>query len=129
MLAAMHTPYDSLLRRLRLSRRAWLLVAVAMLIKLATATACLLDGPGLAIAPAGEADGIHLVMAQASPAGDEACVLDEAGGCHCACAHAVTLPAAAFDLATVALLPTYAARAPLTPSLRVAASPLRPPIA
>jgi len=120
----------NLFHRMRVSRRAWLLVALALLVKLATATACLLDGPSFASAPADRGDATQLVLATPGDMpGDDACALGEGGGCHCACAHAMALPAAAFAVGSFTLLPAYVSQPPVTPSPRDAIAPLRPPIA
>ena len=83
-----------LLTRLRRHRGLWVLVMAVLLIKLVSASICVADG--------GERDGfsgrasvaaamtIH-ATAQA-PSSDGACLLGEGGSCHCACAHAATLP-------------------------------------
>lgn len=126
----MSVPSANLFQRMRVSRRAWLLVALALLVKLATATACLLDGPSFASAPADRGDATHLVLATSADAAAEApCALDEAGGCHCACAHAMALPTATFAVGSITILPSYIPQPPVAPSPRTAVSPLRPPIA
>jgi len=128
----MHAPTTRLFQRLRLHRGAWMLVVFAMLIKFAASTACLLDGPRIFVD--GDQSGAttetqSLVATSADSQDDESCLLGEPGGCHCACAHAVTMPAASFDTVASALLPSIHAHAPVAPSMRPMASPLRPPIA
>jgi len=128
----MHAPTARLFQRLRLHRGAWMLVVFAMLIKVAASTACLLDGPRTVVAGAQAGTAIEAQFIAATTADsqdDEFCQLGEPGGCHCACAHAVTMPAASFDTVASALLPSIHAHAPVAPSMRPMASPLRPPIA
>ncbi|HEY4090474.1 MAG TPA: hypothetical protein VGN46_03090 [Luteibacter sp.] len=109
-----------------------MLVALAMLIKFAASTACLLDDPGnfVGTSHAGATSEAAWAAAVTNDSqGDESCILGEPGGCHCACAHAVTLPATSFDTVASVLLPGIETHAPVAPSLRPTASPLRPPIA
>ncbi|THD07369.1 hypothetical protein B1991_08765 [Rhodanobacter lindaniclasticus] len=121
-----------LLVRLRRHRGLWVLAVAVLLIKLATGTICLADGPGARLAFPDGATAISAVAAAVDPAvgnDDGTCVLGEAGGCHCVCAHSLTLPA------TVALALTRPGvkldalvdaldRVPTAP-----ASLIRPPIA
>ncbi|WP_052697947.1 hypothetical protein [Luteibacter yeojuensis] len=111
-------------QRLRSLKGAWILVMFAVLIKVASTTACTLDGPStVAIAS------VAVAASHADAGPDEGCLLGEPGGCHCACAHAVALPSAAPVVALVTLLPFIQAHPPAAPSVRAPASPLRPPIA
>lgn len=105
-----------------------MLVFAAILIKITTATACMLDGPRVVDAAAVAASEITMQAQTIDDQGDD-CLLGESGGCHCACAHAMTLPAVAFHLAlTVRPMPVDI-HPPVTPSLRTIGSLLRPPIA
>jgi hypothetical protein len=91
----MSTRPAPLLNRLRRHRGLWLLVVAVLLIKLVSGSVCLADG--------GERDTVspqaHVAAAMAldapatEQAGDGACLLGEGASCHCACAHAATLPA------------------------------------
>jgi hypothetical protein len=93
----MHRPLPSLLTRLRRHRGLWVLAVAVMLIKLTAGTICLTDGAqnrlGAATAAIGAMASVDAVKAAAGDA--TGCVLGEAGGCHCACAHAVTMPSTA----------------------------------
>lgn len=89
----------SLLSRLRRHRGLWMLAVAVLLIKLAAGTICLTDGayPGGSFKNLAAASSLS-VDAPADPtATDEetGCVLGEAGGCHCTCAHTMPLPAVA----------------------------------
>jgi hypothetical protein len=89
----------SLLSRLRRHRGLWMLAVAVLLIKLAAGTLCLTDGayPGDSLKNLAASSSLS-VDAPADPtAADEdgGCVLGEAGGCHCACAHTLPLPAVA----------------------------------
>jgi hypothetical protein len=120
----------SLLARLRRHRGWWVLAVAVMLIKLTAGTICLTDGP-----QPGPGSATTAIVAVASTdtvevSGDDAtgCVLGEAGGCHCACAHTVTLPSA-----TVLSVAKMAAgfQPPVRPSgytPAMAGSLIRPPI-
>lgn len=115
----------SFFQRLRLHKGAWMLVALALLIKFAASTACLLDGPGAAAA----GDVAHVAATVTIDGDGDGCLLGEAGGCHCACNHTVTLPPSTLSIVASTLLPTLDPHLPAAPLLRPAASPLRPPIA
>lgn len=126
----MHSRNAILLTRLRLHKGAWMLVFAAMLIKIATATACMQDGPRAVVSM--DATGVsQSVETQADTLADQGddCLLGEGSGCHCACAHAMALPAVAPSLALLILPPTVEVHPPVAPSLRAIGSPLRPPIA
>lgn len=104
-----------------------MLVFAAILIKVMTATACMLDGPRVTGSVASAAG--PTILAQVVDDRGDDCLLGESGGCHCACAHAMTLPAVAPSLAlTVRPMPVDI-HPPVTPSLRTIGSLLRPPIA
>lgn len=95
----MFHPATPLLTRLRRHRGLWALAVAVMLIKLMAGTICLADGLDQRFASATGVDVPVLVDAVAdASAHDDAgnCVLGEAGGCHCACAHSATLPTAAW---------------------------------
>ncbi|UJJ53493.1 MULTISPECIES: hypothetical protein [Rhodanobacter] len=89
----------SLLTRLRRHRGLWVLAVAVLLIKLVSGSICVADGAGMRFASATAAAPTTLVADTAvSPtAADDAnsCLLGEGSGCHCACAHSVTLPASA----------------------------------
>jgi hypothetical protein len=83
-----------LLTRLRRHRGLWVLAVAVLLIKLAAGSICLGDNPAAtALADAQATTGALATMDSATAAApdDNACLLGEAGGCHCACAHALTL--------------------------------------
>jgi hypothetical protein len=122
----------TLFQRLRRHRGGWMLLIAALMIKIATGTICVLDGPGLiATATASEHTlTVGNVQADTASANDgDACLLGEAGGCHCACAHAVTLPTTLPALAAVIALPVVIGHLPAAPTPLASPSPLRPPIA
>ena len=121
--------------RLRRHRGLWVLAVVVLLIKLATSSLCLTDGmyQGGAysnlVASAGSSLSIDAPVEQAAADENGSCVLGEAGGCHCACAHTMPLPAAtALSVARmqtrVDSLAIHSAFEPATTG-----SLLRPPIA
>lgn len=118
------------LTQLRRIRGLWLLAAFALMFKLVGGSLCAADGVRYASGTGTQRSAV--VQASATVAGDEDagdCLLGEGGACHCACTHAVPLPAMmTFALATETLpseLPaaTFGYRAEPTASL------LRPPIA
>jgi len=124
----MHPRQVNVFRYLRSHKGAWMLVFAAILIKVMTATACMLDGPRIVDAAAVAASETATQAQTVDDRGDD-CLLGESGGCHCACAHAMTLPAVAPSLAlTVRPMPVDI-HPPVTPSLRTVGSLLRPPIA
>ncbi|EIL90137.1 hypothetical protein UU7_15865 [Rhodanobacter spathiphylli B39] len=129
---AMSCASSPLLARLRRHRGLWTLALAVMLIKLATGTICLADGPELrsASTAAAEVPALVATMAEASAHDDAShCVLGEAGGCHCTCAHAVTLPMTAW-LPTGTMDARFVAPA-ISPQHMpaLAGSLIRPPIA
>lgn len=127
----MSSPSLPLLKRLRRHRGLWALVVAVLLIRLVSGSVCLADG--------GERDGFSgrsvaaaamTVQAPSQAAsGDGDCLLGEGASCHCACAHAVSLP-------STMMLAVGAPDAPFLVSSvdagrvpAVAGSLLRPPIA
>jgi len=116
-----------LLSQLRRFRGLWLLAVFALMIKLVGGSLCAADGLQYAAK-----DTQRSALVQAAAASDDGngdCLLGEGGSCHCACTHAVPLPAmVSFHLAAETLpseLPAAASghRAERTATL------LRPPIA
>lgn len=116
---------------IRHHRGVWLLVALVLLTKLASGTICMADGLQMPMAST------TVAVAQAvlpvdvpPPSGDDStCLLGEAGGCHCACAHSSTLP-------TTSALPLAIVEADFAAPRRMSVfvpgvpnSLLRPPIA
>lgn len=122
----------SLLARLRRHRGLWALAVLVLVFKLASGSVCLADAPSAVLTA--HASTTPTAMIASAPtlgdtAPDTACLLGEAGGCHCTCAHAMPVPAAAAASPTVpvlALIPP-----PVSSGIRTAGlgSPLRPPIA
>lgn len=122
----------SLLTRLRRHRGLWVLAVAVLLIKFASGTVCLVDGPETRFAAAASITTVSVPMAAtASVSGEDTntCLLGEVGSCHCACAHTVMLPSTATS---------SIARMEARPSLPVISSGfdpatpgslLRPPIA
>lgn len=93
----MYRSSTSLLTRLRRHRGLWVLAVAVMLIKLTAGTICLTDGPEKRLGSATTTIGALMLTDTVEVSSDDArsCVLGEVGGCHCACAHTVTLPTAA----------------------------------
>jgi hypothetical protein len=85
-----------LLTRLRRHRGLWLLAMAVLLIKLASGTLCLADGPGArVVADMATTGTIALALDSTSsdvPGAPDDCLLGEGGGCHCSCAHSIALP-------------------------------------
>ncbi|WP_242451830.1 hypothetical protein [Rhodanobacter sp. T12-5] len=83
-----------LLTHLRRHRGLWVLAVAVLLIKLVMGSICLGDDPAAArLADTQTATSALATMDSATTAApdDNACLLGEAGGCHCTCAHALTL--------------------------------------
>jgi hypothetical protein len=124
----------TLLARLRRHRGLWVLAMAVLMIKLVAGTLCLADAPDgrFAAGTASAATTPQLAEEMATPtsnADGDTCLLGEPGGCHCTCAHSVTLPTAA--VMTVSALPPHfdvpALPSSFTPAMT--GSLLRPPIA
>ncbi len=121
-----------LLTRLRRHRGLWVLAVAVLLIKLVAGSICLGDGPAvtrLADAPATTSVLATMDSATAAAPDDNSCLLGEAGGCHCACAHALTL--ATSVTISVALIEAKVESSRLSPGVipETTGSLLRPPIA
>jgi len=120
-----------LLTRLRRHRGLWLLVAVVLLIKLVSGSVCLADGG----AHDGDGPQTHLSVAMtvdapaAGSSGDGDCLLGEGASCHCACAHAATLPASVVLAIGAHDAPFIAASVDAGRVPEMTGSLLRPPIA
>lgn len=116
-----------LLTRLRRHRGLWVLAVAVLLLKLVSSSVCLGDAPQR-LAAAQAAVGVAALVADAG--NDDGCLLGEAGGCHCACAHSLTVTS---DGAAFALSPQPARLKPDRPATdrlpAVTGSLLRPPIA
>ena len=94
----MYRSAPSLLTRLRRHRGLWVLAMAVLLIKLVSGSICVADGPGARFASTtATTTTLTADTAVSTVSTDEAntCLLGEGGGCHCACAHSVTLPASA----------------------------------
>jgi hypothetical protein len=67
-----------------------------LMIKLASGTLCLADGPNARVAADTAATGtVALAFDSASadiPGDPDDCLLGEGAGCHCSCAHSIALP-------------------------------------
>lgn len=117
----------SLLSHLRRHRGLWALAVAVLLFKLLTSSICLAD-PKAPSALAWE-NPAQTSMVQASVPDDASCLLGEAGGCHCSCAHNMPLPAG-----MVLMVPVHGVSfTPAAASEGIAPEPiaslLRPPIA
>lgn len=121
----------SLLSRLRVHRGAWLVCVLTLVFKLFASSVCLADD-GLATLsdPAGSPQVVAVSDAAEFGLGDAGCVLGDAGGCHCACAHAVPLPPVTTAPAPIAVL-SGSEWPPISPHYvpTHTTSLLRPPIA
>lgn len=116
-----------LLSHLRRHRGLWALAVAVLLFKLLTSSICLAD-PQASSALAWE-NAAQTSMVQASVPDDASCLLGEAGGCHCSCAHNMPLPAG-----MVLMVPVHGVSfTPAAASEGIAPEPiaslLRPPIA
>ena len=129
----MYRSAPSLLTRLRRHRGLWVLAVAVLLIKLVSGSICVADGSGVRFASA-TAAAPTTVLADTTVStlsADDAndCLLGEGAGCHCACAHSVTLPATA----PLSIASMEARFAPLTLhsgfTPATTGSLLRPPIA
>jgi hypothetical protein len=128
-------PYarSSLLTRLRRHRGLWVLAVAVLLIKLIAGTVCVADAPEKRFVSTTTISAasmpVDTVVADVSADDPNACLLGETGGCHCACAHTVTLPTTArLSIAKVqARFDTFVIRSGFTPP--TTGSLLRPPIA
>ena len=121
----------SLLSRLRVHRGAWLVCVLTLVFKLFASSVCLADDSLTTLSdPSGSPQVVAVSDAAEPGLGDAGCVLGDAGGCHCACAHAVPLPPLAAASAPVAAL-SSSDWPPISPHCVPAhtASLLRPPIA
>lgn len=122
-------PYTTphLFARLRRHRGAWALALTVLLFKVVVSTYCLLDGPRPVVSiPSGDTPAVSATIAQA---GEDGCFLDEGEGCHCACAHAIAMPAAAAPRLVALANVRFDAAVPAAPLPTYARSLLRPPIA
>lgn len=127
----MHSSSPPLLTRLRRHRGLWVLVLAVMLIKLVSGALCATDGLQVQFTAVAVSTSVLAAAVDSPPGAADAgaCVLGDAGDCHCTCAHSVTLPVVA--LPAVAgmdvhfdMLSIYSGFTPaMTGSL------LRPPIA
>jgi hypothetical protein len=104
-----------------------------LMIKLASGTLCLADGPGARIAADTAATGAMALMldsasADLSGAPDD-CLLGEGAGCHCSCAHSIALP---MNVAlSVQAMPVFFPAPATSPGFvpAMTGTELRPPIA
>lgn len=81
-----------LLTRLRRHRGVWVLVIAVLMIKLVSSSICIGDDPAATLAQAQTTEWTMAVAPSvADVSADQACLLGEAGSCHCACVHAATL--------------------------------------
>lgn len=80
-----------LLSHLRRHRGLWVLAVAVLLFKLLTSSICLADPQAPSPSALGKAT--QTSMVQSTVPDDASCLLGEAGGCHCSCAHNMPLPA------------------------------------
>ena len=123
----MHRPSRPLLTRLRRYHGLWLLAVFALMIKLVGGSLCAADS--LQNFPN---DKQRAVLVQATSAHDDGagdCLLGEGGACHCACTHAVPLPAMVSLRVAAAILPAELPAASSGHRAERTATLLRPPIA
>lgn len=120
------------LARLRRHRGLWALAVAVLLIKLVSGSVCLADSPSAALTAHASTTTAALVASvpvSTDVAGDPACLLGEAAECHCTCAHAMPVPAAAAGAQTAPMLAFVPP--PVSSGTKAAAigAPLRPPVA
>jgi hypothetical protein len=119
-----------LLTQLRRYRGLWLLAVFALMLKLVGGSLCAADGPRYNAGV--DAQRSAAVQVMASVAGTEDggdCLLGEGGSCHCACTHAVPLPAMVTLHVAAATLPAELPAASSGHRAERTATLLRPPIA
>ncbi|HKT27374.1 hypothetical protein [Dyella sp.] len=80
-----------LLTRLRRHRGLWVWAVAVLLFKVMTSSICLAD-PLTSISAAQANTPAQLSSINTSTPDDAGCLLGEAGGCHCACAHNMPVP-------------------------------------
>lgn len=117
-----------LLTRLRRHRGPWVLAVAVLLFKLMTTSICLADPPASSPAAAANTP-TQLSSINISAPDDAGCLLGEAGGCHCSCAHNMPVPigiAWVLPRQDMSAMPFPAASAVIPDITR---SLLRPPIA
>jgi len=122
---------SSLPARLRRHRGLWVLAVAVMLIKLASSTLCLVDGIRLQAGttlPTAASAVLVVAADSASSANKDPCILGEGSNCHCACAHAVTLPATSVVAIAFPALSDMPSLVVSSAGLGAPASLLRPPI-
>lgn len=123
----MHRPSRPLLTQLRRYRGLWLLAVFALMLKLVGGSLCAADG-----LPNSTNDTQRSALVQATAAHDDGggdCLLGEGGSCHCACTHAVPLPAMVSLHVAAAVLPAELPAAASGHRAGRTATLLRPPIA
>jgi hypothetical protein len=118
----------TLFERLRRHRGLWAFALVVLLVKLVASTVCLADAPAPAVVFAAAGEPARMLVADATTV-EDACLLGEGESCHCACAHASTVPMSVH--VAVAHWPARFEGLARPPLWRPAAqeSPHRPPIA
>jgi hypothetical protein len=88
----MKRPCLPLLSRLRRHRGLWVWAVAVLLFKVVTSSICFADPP--TSSPAADANAsAQLATAKIAVPDDAGCLLGEAGGCHCTCAHNMPVPA------------------------------------
>ncbi|MGO4702545.1 hypothetical protein [Dyella sp. 2RAB6] len=126
----MHRPSRPWLTQLRRYRGLWLLAVFALMIKLVGGSLCASDG--LRYAAGTDAQRSSMVQSMTAATADEGsgdCVLGEGSSCHCACTHAVPLPAMMTLHVAANLLPSELPSASFGHRAEPTATLLRPPIA
>jgi hypothetical protein len=116
-----------LLTRLRRHRGLWVLAVAVLLFKVMTTSICLADP--LASPAGGASTPAQLSSINAAAPDDAGCLLGEADGCHCSCAHNMPVPigiAWVLPRQDMAFTPFPAALGVIPEATR---SLLRPPIA
>lgn len=120
-----------LLTRLRRYRGLWLLAFATLMIKLLSSSVCLGDGN---VEPFTASQGtttqtLATVSGGSDAALDDACLLGEAGNCHCACTHALTLASQMVSPIAPMVVTMESPRLSLGLMPDTTGSVLRPPIA
>ncbi|GLQ91986.1 hypothetical protein GCM10007901_09370 [Dyella acidisoli] len=125
---AMKRSYLPLLPRLRRSRGLWVLAVAVLLFKVITTSICFAD-PSASSSVWKHTSVTQVSSMKASVPDDGDCLLGEAGGCHCTCAHNLPVPAGP----AWPVLPQSLAFTPEASFIGIVPNParslLRPPIA
>jgi hypothetical protein len=126
----MSRPSQPSLTHVRRFRGLWALAVLALVLKLFGSTLCAADSQRYGTAADTERTAVVQTIAadSAGSEGSDGCLLGEGGACHCACAHAVPLPAVVSLGIAASLLPSNLPPASSGHQPARTATLLRPPI-